>query len=278
LRRELFRIPGLDWPIYGYGTMVLVGFLLGYLLVIRGARREGIPPEKIQDLPIWMVLSGLLGARLFYFIQFYSEEFSSGRWTRLFRIWEGGLVFYGGLILGASAFLLYCRRHRLPVLPMLDVMAPATALGLGFGRIGCFLNGCCWGKVCDAAHPLAVRFPEGSPPALASPPSPEGLSSWLHPTQLYSSANAFLLALLLWVIWRRRPAPGTVAGLLFLLYGLSRYSLERLRGDHAVGEGLSTVSQLISSGGILLGVGLIVLARWGRGANQSLQSSENGPL
>ena len=276
MRRELFRIPGLDWPIYGYGTMVLLGFLLGYIYVIRAARREGIPTEKVQDLPIWMVLSGLLGGRLFYFLQFYGDEFSGGRWTRVFKIWEGGLVFYGGMILGVLAFLLFCRRHKLPVLPMLDIMAPATAIGLGFGRIGCFLNGCCYGRECAADAPFAVRFPEGSPPASALPDVTTGLSQWIHPTQLYSSVNAFLLALLLWAVWRRRPAPGTVIGLLFALYGVSRYVIEKIRGDHGVSEGFWTVSQTISLGAITLGMGLFVFAHIGRRASNGAGGSPSG--
>jgi len=254
--RELFRIPLIDLPIYGYGAMVLLGFLAGYFFVLRGAQRDGIEREKVQDLPIWMVFSGLLGARLFYFMQFYSTDFSDGRWWHVFKIWEGGLVFYGGLILGAVTFLIYCRRLKLPILPMLDLMAPATALGLGFGRIGCFLNGCCWGKACDASFTFAVRFPAGSPPASLDAPSP-----WIHPAQLYSSLNAFLLGLLLWAVWRRKPAPGTVIGLLFLLYGVSRFLLEGIRGDHGVAQGAWTVSQSVSSAGIVLGVILLIGAK-----------------
>jgi len=240
-------------PIYGYGAMVLLGFLAGYFFVLRGAQRDGIEREKVQDLPIWMVFSGLLGARLFYFIQFYSTDFNDGRWWHVFKIWEGGLVFYGGLILGAVAFLIYCRRQKLPILPMLDLMAPATALGLGFGRIGCFLNGCCWGKACDASFTFAVRFPAGSPPATLDAPSP-----WVHPAQLYASLNGFLLALVLWAVWRRKPSPGTVIGLLFLLYGMSRFLLEGIRGDHEVAQGAWTVSQSVSSAGIALGAFLLI--------------------
>ncbi len=256
MRRELFRIPWLDLPIYGYGMMVLIGFLAGYLFVLRGSRREGIPAEKVQDLPIWMVLSGLLGARIFYFFQFYETEFNAGRWTRFFKIWEGGLVFYGGVILASLAFLLFCRRGKLPLLEMLDVMAPALAIGLGFGRIGCFMNGCCWGRECAPDFPLAVRFPAGSPPATL-----ENASAWIHPSQLYSSANAFLLALLLWAVWRRRPLPGTVIGLLSLGYGISRFVLEGIRGDHGVEPGEWTVGQTISSIAVAIGVGILAWIR-----------------
>ena len=256
MARELFRIPFLGLPIYGYGLMVLIGFLAGYIFVLRAVRQEGIAPERVQDLPVWMVLSGLLGARLFYVIQFYDEQFRGGSWLDIFKIWEGGLVFYGGMVLGALAFLGYCRRYRLPTLPMLDVMAPAMALGLGFGRIGCFLNGCCWGRTCDAGFAFAVQFPAGSPPATATHVSP-----WIHPTQLYSSANAFLLALVLWAVWRRRPAPGTVIGLLFVCYGASRYVLEGIRGDHGVQQEAWTVSQTVSTLGITAGIALLVLSR-----------------
>ena len=271
----------------GYGVIVLVyGFVLGVPLSLARQKAPAAPrslvtahlsgliqPSMMIAMAFALAASGFdngwatAGAWLLVaggaaemaggttnWLQGTGDQFAENP-LRIFKIWEGGLVFYGGMIMGAIAFVFYCRRHSLPLLPMLDVMAPATAIGLAFGRIGCYFNGCCWGKACDAGYALAVRFPAGSPPATA-----EAASPWVHPTQIYSSANAFLLALLLWAVWRSRPAPGTVIGLLFSLYGASRFVLEGIRGDHGVQPGGWTVSQTVSSGMILLGVSLIVAA------------------
>lgn len=246
---ELFRLPFVGWSIHSFGMMVVLGFLAAYVVVRIGARREGIPKESIQDLPIWMVLSGLAGARLFYVIQFYDESYDDGRWHHAFRIWEGGLVFYGGLIFGTAAFILYCRRHRLPLLRMTDIAAPSVALGLAFGRIGCFLNGCCFGRACDPSFPLGVRFPAESLPMRVHDPG-----TAIHPTQLYESAVAATLALLLWALARRRPAPGLVFAGLLVGYGASRFVLEGIRGDHDVPLGAWTVSGWLSVAILLSGV------------------------
>jgi len=258
---ELIRIPLVGWRIHSFGVMVVLGFLAGYWFVRRATARDGIPRERIQDLPIWMVLSGLVGARLFYVVQFYEESFSGGRWHHALRIWEGGLVFYGGLILGAIAFVVYCRRYSLPLLAMLDAMAPATALGLAFGRIGCFLNGCCYGRECSADFALGVRYPANSLPMVG-----REAGATLHPTQLYESAVAFAMALVLWAIWRRRSAPGLVLASLFILYGTSRFVLEGIRGDHGVPLGGWTVSRWISVATVAIGLTLAARTHW-RGAD-----------
>jgi len=270
---DLFRIPFVGWRIHSFGVLVVLGFLAGYWFVRQATARDGIPREKIQDLPIWMVLSGLIGARLFYVVQFYDESFRGADWHHAFRIWEGGLVFYGGLILAAPVFVIYCRRHGLPLLSMLDAMAPATALGLGFGRIGCFLNGCCYGRECAADFPLGVRYPADSLPMAG-----REAGAWLHPTQLYESLLAFAMALLLWAIWRRRVAPGAVLAALFLLYGTGRFLLEGIRGDHGVPLGGWTVSRWISLATATIGaaIGLALAARIG--ARESAPADSRPPL
>ncbi|MFQ5655557.1 MAG: prolipoprotein diacylglyceryl transferase, partial [Planctomycetota bacterium] len=244
MRRVLFEIPGLHWPIFGYGTMVLVGFLAGTWLLRRGARARGWDSQRTGDLAIWMVLFGLAGARIFYFVQFYSEEFQDRGLLAILRIWEGGLVFYGGILGGLITFFLLTWKHRLPVRAHLDLLAPAIAIGLGFGRIGCFLNGCCWGMECAVDFPLGVVFPAESLPAsaaqwrgLGDPGAP------LHPTQLYAALNALLLAWLMWRLNHLRLPPGVTAGAFILLYGISRFLLEQIRGDHQTIPGTWPVSQ-----------------------------------
>jgi phosphatidylglycerol---prolipoprotein diacylglyceryl transferase len=128
------------------------------------AKREGIEPKHVQDLAIWLFIGGIVGARITFMIQ-YHDQFSS-LWD-FFRIWDGGLVFYGGAIGGAAgyffAYLFVLRKHNISSWKMADVIAPCAALGLSLGRLGCLLNGCCYGNAACAECP-ALHFPLSSPP------------------------------------------------------------------------------------------------------------------
>ena len=151
-------------PIRGYGLMLLVGVSTGVGLAVHRARQGGIDPDVIFSLAIWMVVCGIIGARLFYVIEYWHESFA-GRNLRdtLFEIAnipEGGLVIYGGLVGAAVGFVTLVRKQRLPILAMADLIAPSMAIGLAFGRVGCFLNGCCYGGQTD--WPWHVTFPEYS--------------------------------------------------------------------------------------------------------------------
>jgi prolipoprotein diacylglyceryltransferase len=162
MRQVLFRIPApvIDSiPIYGFGTMLVVALFLCIWLSSRRARQEGIAPQHIQDLALWVVLCGIIGARLTYMFQFVPSE----QWlTQFFRLWEGGLVFYGSLIGGTIGFVLgyffVLRKNQLSWRKIADVIAPTVAVGLCVGRLGCLLNGCCYG---DVACPdcLSIHFP-----------------------------------------------------------------------------------------------------------------------
>jgi phosphatidylglycerol:prolipoprotein diacylglycerol transferase len=134
------------------------------------AQQMGIHPEVIIGLATFMIIAGLIGARLFYIVQYW-DEFRRDTFVAsvqaLFNFTKGGLVVYGSVIAGVPAGIWYLRRHRLPILAIGDIIAPSMVLGLALGRIGCFLNGCCFGGVCvqdDFGASWALRFPEGSPP------------------------------------------------------------------------------------------------------------------
>ncbi|MEE8143481.1 MAG: prolipoprotein diacylglyceryl transferase, partial [Planctomycetota bacterium] len=236
--RELIRIPlpftDHELPIYGYGMMVLVGFLAGTWVFQRGARRHGWDSTTIGDMSMWMVLMGLVGGRVFYYVQFYDQDFRGEGWFSIFKIWEGGLVLYGGIIAGLATFFWIALRSQKPLLPLMDAMGPALAVGIGFGRLGCLFNGCCWGKVCSPDFLLGLSFPEGSPPALALAGlgGVNGGSVYIHPTQIYASLNAFLMAGVLWFLNRARPTEGVTTSAFLVLYGSSRFLLESIRGDH----------------------------------------------
>jgi phosphatidylglycerol---prolipoprotein diacylglyceryl transferase len=169
-------IPGsqdLGLPIRGYGVMVLLGVVSGVWLAVCRAKKRGFDVELIFNLALWLFLGGIIGARLFYVVEYWGTQFfhlnENGGFDfiatlkAVLNIAQGGLVIYGALIGGGVAGLLFWLRHRdLPMLRIADVIAPSMALGLGIGRIGCFLNGCCFGGVSDV--PWAVQFPEQSPP------------------------------------------------------------------------------------------------------------------
>ena len=166
MHQVLFRIPiPTPWsdsiPIYGFGTMMVVALFFCTWLANRRAIKEGIPPQLIQDLALWVVIGGIVGARITFMIQYHQSL------TQFFRLWEGGLVFYGsligGTIGGVICYLLLLRKHRFSWRKIADVTAPAFAMGMAIGRVGCLLNGCCYG---DVACPkcFAISFPLSAHP------------------------------------------------------------------------------------------------------------------
>jgi phosphatidylglycerol:prolipoprotein diacylglycerol transferase len=156
----------LGLPIRGYGVMVLVGLLSGIGITIHRGRSLGISPDVIISLGFWMMLGGVLGARIFYVIQKWDEFSDKALGDRLFaivKLTEGGLVIYGGMIGGILAAIVFCYKHRQPIRAMGDLVAPAFLIGLAFGRIGCLMNGCCYGGICTENLPT-IQFPQGSGP------------------------------------------------------------------------------------------------------------------
>jgi phosphatidylglycerol:prolipoprotein diacylglycerol transferase len=148
-------------PIYGYGMMLFLAFVACTWLGSRLARREGIAAEHVQDLAIYLFVGGVVGSRIWYFI----EEALAGRpqdWRHFLYIWEGGLVFYGGMMGGAIAYVVayytILKKNNISTLKLADVIAPCAALGLCLGRVGCLLNGCCYGDVACPDCP-AIHFP-----------------------------------------------------------------------------------------------------------------------
>ena len=205
--------------IYSYGFMIAVGAALGLWLASRLARRAGLDPERTQNLVFWCLISGLVGARA-AFVYLEPEAFMERPWE-IFYLWQGGLVFYGGVALAVPVGLWLARRWSLPVLQVMDVVAPGLALGQAFGRIGCFLAGCCYGLPYDGC--CAVTFSD--PRSLA----PRDVH--LHPTQLYHSLEGFLLAGLLYLVFRRRRFAGQIFFLYGMLHGIIRVIIEQFRGD-----------------------------------------------
>ncbi len=161
MQQVLFRIPFTNIPIYGYGMMLFLAFVFTLWLAKRLGRREGIEPKHVEDMAIWIFVVGIVGARITYCIQFGCGV------VDFFRIWDGGLVFYGSAIGGVAgycmAYLFVLRKHKISSWKMADIIAPCAALGLCLGRVGCLLNGCCYGNVA-CADCLGISFPLSSPP------------------------------------------------------------------------------------------------------------------
>jgi phosphatidylglycerol:prolipoprotein diacylglycerol transferase len=164
MQQVLFRLGGV--PLYGYGFMLFLAFLACIYVSGRLAKRQGISKEIVQDLAIWIFLGGLIGARTTWML-LESHVKTLGEFVSLFfRLWQGGVIFYGGAIGGALAFgLAYffqLRKQPVSTWKLVDIIAPSVALGLCLGRIGCLLNGCCFGQV-SCPHCVGIRFPMAAP-------------------------------------------------------------------------------------------------------------------
>lgn len=226
-------LVGRQITISTYGTLVATGVMLGIYLGYRTARRVGLPTDDFLDLCFWGLIAALLGSRLLFVLTNWGRF--RGHLSRVWALWEGGLVFYGGVIAASLTGLYFLWRRKLPFLKSGDVIAPVLSLGHAFGRFGCFSAGCCWGKTC--AGPLAVRFPPDSVafdnmvarnqinPVIshATPP--------LHPVQLYEAFGE--LAIFLTLIWvsKRKRFDGMVFFLYLCLYAVLRFITELYRGD-----------------------------------------------
>ena len=248
MMQVLFEIPifgGLK--VFGYGTMLVLAFVFSTWLAWWRAKRERLDPEVIIDIAFWLFLFGMIGARLFYCIEYWGTEIKS-IWDAL-QYWKGGVVYYGGIVGGTIAFFVYRHFKPFPLRPFLDVVAPSIAVGTLFGRLGCFLNGCCYGDICN--YPWAISFPKYSPPwgqhvnlGLISRAAAQSLP--VHPTQLYSALDALVILLLLTAYYPLRRRDGEVMGILMLTYPISRFLIEYLRNDEPAFFAGFTISQNIS--------------------------------
>lgn len=264
MRPILFELPG-GFKIFGYGLMLFFAYLASINMTAWRARKGHLNPQFAFDMATWLFIGGLVGARAFFVIQ-YRNNFSN--FLDIFKIWEGGIVFYGSLIGGTLALLLFWYLKRFPFLPMADAIAPALCVGIAIGRFGCFLNGCCYGDQCEL--PWAVRFPSVSAPfkdqlsrGLISPT--DTLSLPLHPTQLYSTIDGLVILGVVLAFWPHRKADGQAMALFFMLYAGTRFLIERLRNDESAQYFGMTISQMISIGVFAFGLSLWLFAlKFGR--------------
>jgi len=225
MHKVLFNIGGFE--IYSYGFLVAVAFLVSVILMRKDAERTGLSFESALDCIIWTLILGLLGARLLFVLINWREYISEPLRILAFR--EGGMAFQGGLIAGALTSVIVCKLKKVPYLKFMDLMAPYAALGQAIGRIGCFLNGCCYGAATHSG--LAVIFP--------------GETVQRIPVQLYYTAALIIVYLVLSRIKRKKPFDGFIMCVYLMAFALIGFFMEFLRGDNPRLLGGLTLSQII---------------------------------
>jgi len=208
--------------IHSYGFMLAMAFLVGMWLAGRESRRLGEDPDRVTDVSFWILVAAVLGSRLFHVVVFWSELAPPRFWSAL-KIWEGGLVYYGGFLGAVAASVVYTRLKKMDFWQLADIIAPSIALGLMFGRIGCTLVGCCYGQACPADFPLGIVFP----------PETIGVAGVrLYPTQPAEALGSLSIFLFLWLFLRhRRQFRGQVLFVFLVLYSALRFVLEYWRDD-----------------------------------------------
>jgi len=247
----LFKIGPLT--IHTYGLMIALAFLLGIWLMSHQAKKEGLNPQVISDLGFYLLAGAIIGSRLLFVIINYERYLSAP--LKVFYIWEGGLVFYGGLIGAMGLGFWYLKEQQLPFWTTVDLAAPSIALGQAIGRLGCFSAGCCYGRPTlsfwgvtftdlDCLAPLGVK---------------------LHPVQFYSALTNLTIFFILFKLQRAKKFSGQLLGSYLVLYAVGRFALEFWRGDqrgfvNLLGANLST-SQFISFFVLAGGIGLLLWRR-----------------
>ncbi len=212
--------------VYSYGLMLALAVLLCAFFLRKEAKERGYDPDPILDLVFWTVMAGIIGARLFYValnLGYFIENP-----LEIIRLQRGGLAFHGGLALGALTAWIFLKKHKMPVAQTLDMVVPYVALGHSIGRIGCFLNGCCYGK----EVPWGIYFPVHQ--------------ARLHPTQLYESLGLLIIFFVLKRFQRVAKRPGEATILYLLLASALRFFNEFFRADHTEIWWTLSIFQIVS--------------------------------
>ena len=252
------------FELHSYGLMLAISFVVGIYWAMARAEKRGVSKNVIMDLSLLTVLCAILGSRFFYVIT-HTAEFQ-GHWLNTINpvqsdgtVGLSGLSMLGGVLCVILAIVIFCMVKKIPILTIIDIIAPSFALGIGITRIGCFLNGCCYGVPGHA--PWCMVFPPNSPAGYYYPDIP------IHPTQLYASLYGFLILAILILLDRKPRFQGFIASVFLMLYGLARFSIDFIRDYeasvqfHLFGKGI-TYNQLITFGMFLAGLILLFLQRY----------------
>ena len=236
------------FSIHWYGILVAVGFVVGFWTASRRAPQSGIAPDTIMDFAPWLLLGAVVGARLLHVISYWNEEFAGKPFTDVFMIQRGGLVFYGGFAGASIAYVLFARSRHLPLWKVADIFAPSISLGHFFGRLGCLMTGCCFGR--PTSLPWAIQFPPGH----------DTFPDHVHPVQVYEALLNLALYGGLALLYRRKKFDGQVFAAYLICYAVLRSFVETFRADYRSGEFLfysflkpgQTVSIAVLAAGLVL--------------------------
>ena len=210
----------LPWfTIYSYGLLMALGFGIAVLYFLASIKKEGISGHLMLNLVIGITLFAIIGARVFYILTHLNYYILHPK--EIYRLWEGGMVLYGGLIFSLVFSIYYIKAHNLLLSKIADCAAPGVAFGFGIGRIGCFLNGCCYG----IPSRFGFTFPSTSPAGKIFP------NQTLFPIQILSSFNLFLMGLVLHLFKKKDIARGKLLILFLIFYSIHRFFIEFLRAD-----------------------------------------------
>jgi phosphatidylglycerol:prolipoprotein diacylglycerol transferase len=247
--------------IHTYGFLLAVGVLLSILLCIKLGKKEGISSQVVADFIFYTIIIGLVGAKLFLFVTEIKHYLTYPR--EIPSLITSAGTFYGGLIFGAIFVVWYVRKHKLDIRIIGDILTPAVALAHFFGRMGCFMAGCCWGRSAEGCA-VAVQFTSNETTTGVPPHVP------LYPTQLAESILNLLNFIFLFFLFKRKSFKGQVLAVYVINYSIIRFFVEYFRGDldrgylmGSVNQPFSSISipQLISLIGICLGIILYVVFR-----------------
>ncbi len=234
---DILTIGGVT--VHGYGLAIGIGFVCAIFLAQGRAKKRGLDEDRLFTMALLVMIFGFVGAKLLYCI----VELQSVLDNPMILLTGGGFVIYGGIIGGSAAILIYCRIRKLSFLTYLDLLVPSVALAQGFGRIGCFLAGCCYGRETDSAFSIVFQN---------SLYAPNGIK--LFPTQLMSSAGDFLIALILLLYAKNDRKKGKTGGLYLILYSVGRFLIEFFRNDERGAVGPLSTAQFVSIFILLLGL------------------------
>jgi phosphatidylglycerol:prolipoprotein diacylglycerol transferase len=243
--------------IRSYGLMLAIAFLAGTWIALVEARRRGLDEDRLVTVILATLVASILGARALYVLEHLSEF--RREWGSVLALWQGGLTLYGGVILGTMVGLATARRLGMPMWTVADALTPSFAIGTAFGRVGCFLNGCCYGR--PTRLPWGVVFPPDSFAGLEFGNAP------VHPSQLYFALAGLLLFALSWSLRRRFRVPGTLFWSFMIAFSLLRILLDFTRAYEPGAQALSvggveiTESQVTSLALALFGALMILRLR-----------------
>lgn len=253
MRITLFKIFGID--IKSYGLMIAIGIIVASMLFINKGKKKNYDEDSLLNLIIFAVIGGILGGKTLFIITEFKNILVN---PDILLNFGYGFVVYGAIAGGALAMYLYCRHKKWNIIKMLDMTVPGLAIAQGFGRIGCFLAGCCYGAPTDL--PLGVVFPADS---LA----PSGIH--LHPTQIYSSIFDFSLGIFLLYYSKKQRKDGKILGMYLIIYSVGRFLVEFLRNDPRGNVGLLSTSQFIAIFTLVLGIAVFNASKFFKGANKN---------